>query len=611
MPNQASGFADLDLPKPLLEVLAEVGYEAPSPIQQQAIPVLMSGADLLGRAPTGTGKTAAFALPLISRTDVSNPQVQTLTLTPTRELALQVAEAFQTYSKFLPDFRVLPIYGGQDYKPQLQKLKRGVHAVVGTPGRVMDHLRRGTLVLDSLQAIVLDEADEMLRMGFVDEVEWILEQAPKQRQMALFSATMPSEIRRIARRHMRDAQEVSIKAKTATADTIRQRYWITSGTHKLDALTRLLEVEETDGVLIFVRTKSSTAELAGRLEARGYAVAALNGDMPQRAREQTVDKLKRGKLDVLVATDVAARGLDVDRISHVINYDIPYDVESYIHRIGRTGRAGRTGQALLFVSPRERRMLAAIEKATRQKMERLELPTTEVVNNKRIADFKQRITDTRTTGELAFMRTVLEQYQQEHDVPALEIAAALAQIAIGDTPLLVQEESGKKQQHKTDRQRERADAFDKPRRPRTRAASNTDPDTEKFRLEVGLADGVKAGNIVGAIANEAGLDASNIGRVEILEHHSFVDLPIGMPAEIFADLKKAWVCGKTLNLSRVNEPSKQQQKKRAKPSKKTNAKDNKPNKKRAAGAKRKKSSSPKRSTAGDNPNARKPRKRKK
>lgn len=541
----AASFAEMDLHPALMQAINDVGYEVPSPIQQQAIPILLSGKDLLGHAPTGTGKTAAFALPLINRVDVSNRQVQILTLAPTRELALQVAEAFQTYAKHLPGFKVLPIYGGQDYKPQLQRLRSGVQVVVGTPGRVMDHLRRGTLKLDGLQAVVLDEADEMLRMGFVDEVQWILEQTPKERQMALFSATMPKVIRQIAHKHMRKPQEISIKAKTATADTIRQRYWPVRGMHKLDALTRVLEVEDTDGILIFVRTKSSTTELASKLEARGYAVSAMNGDMPQNQREQTVQRLKRGSLDVLVATDVAARGLDVDRISHVVNYDIPHDVESYIHRIGRTGRAGRKGEALLFVAPRERRMLGDIERATRQKLEQLELPTTEVINNKRIGDFKQKITDTLARGEHAFMQGVVEQYQQEHDVPALDIAAALAQLMVGDSPLLLQKDS-RSERFVADDRGSRGDRGES--RPR-RLRSESSEEFERYRLEVGSVHGVKTGNIVGAIANEVGLAARSIGRVEVLDDCSFVDLPKGMPPEVFRDLQKVWVCGQMLNLS--------------------------------------------------------------
>ena len=366
--KQSLSFKELNLTNELLDTLESLGYEAPSPVQAQAIPHLLNGDDILGHAPTGTGKTAAFALPLLSRLDLSQKHVQIMVLAPTRELAIQVAEAFKTYAGNIKGFQVLPIYGGQDYSGQIRGLKRGVHVVVGTPGRVSDHIRKGTLKLDKVQALVLDEADEMLRMGFIDEVEWILEQTPEARQTALFSATMPKQIEKIARRHLRNPQEVSIKAKTATAETIRQRFWLVGGMHKLDALTRILEVEPFDGVLIFVRTKIATTELADKLEARGHAAAAMNGDMPQKQREQMVNKLKAGGLDILIATDVAARGLDVDRISHVINYDIPYDTEAYIHRIGRTGRAGRQGDAILFVAPRERRMLGAIERATRKKI---------------------------------------------------------------------------------------------------------------------------------------------------------------------------------------------------------------------------------------------------
>ncbi|MCR9258740.1 MAG: DEAD/DEAH box helicase [Pseudomonadaceae bacterium] len=545
-------FDSLNLPHSLLAVLAEVGYERPSPIQVQAIPRLLDGQDLLGNAPTGTGKTAAFALPLISRVNVSVPQVQILTLTPTRELALQVAEAFQTYAARIKGFHVLPIYGGQDYGPQLQRLKRGVHAVVGTPGRIRDHLQRGTLKLDALQAVVLDEADEMLRMGFIDEVEWILQQTPKNRQMALFSATMPKAVQSIARRYMRDPYEVSIQAKTATAETIRQRFWLVGGLKKLDALTRILEVEPIEGVLIFVRTKTATSELADRLEARGYSAAAMNGDMPQRQREQTVERLKSGALDILIATDVAARGLDVDRISHVINYDIPYDTEAYIHRIGRTGRAGRSGEAILFVAPRERRMLNSIERATRQKIEPLKLPTTETVNNKRIADFKQKITDTLAAGELSFMQNLVEQYQQEHDVPALEIASALAQLAIGDVPLLLSHDKAGASRS-SDRHSERAPGPDA--RPRRERRSRLDFDFETFRVEVGNEHGAKPGNIVGALANEAGIGSDAIGRVIIQDSYSTVELPEGMPDELYRDLQKVWVCGQMLKISRVDDPA--------------------------------------------------------
>jgi len=583
VPAPVTSFRDLKLPAPFLATLNEVGYETPSPIQAQAIPYLLEGLDLLGHAPTGTGKTAAFALPLLSRINVERQQVQVMVLTPTRELAIQVAEAFQRYASHLKGFHVLPIYGGQDYTGQIRQLKRGVHVVVGTPGRVMDHMRRGTLRLDALQALVLDEADEMLRMGFIDAVEWILEQTPAQRQMALFSATMPKEIRRIAQHHLQDPQEISIKARTATAETIRQRYWLVSGTHKLDALTRILEVEPFEAMLVFVRTKLATTELAVRLQARGYAAEALNGDMPQKQREQMVERLKQGSLDILVATDVAARGLDVDRISHVLNYDIPYDTEAYIHRIGRTGRAGRQGDAILFVAPREQRMLGAIEKATRQKIERLELPSTEMVNNKRIADFMQGISDTLAAGELDFLQGLLEQYQQEHDVPAIEIAAALAKLFIGDRQLFAKPEKEKPartragagqhrersepRRHEPQPRRERSEPArhepssrkersesashePRPHKPQTRPARGM----ERFRIEVGYQHDVKPGNIVGAIANEAGLDGQHIGHIEIHTEYSLVDLPLGMPKEVFQDLRKTRVCGQPLKISRLEQP---------------------------------------------------------
>ncbi|MEM1091203.1 MAG: DEAD/DEAH box helicase [Pseudomonadota bacterium] len=570
-PNAPLTFAELELPGSLLKALDAVGYENPTPIQAQSIPVLLEGRDLLGHAPTGTGKTAAFTLPLLARLDLKSKAVQLLVLAPTRELAIQVAEACQRYASKMPGFHVLPIYGGQEYGQQLRQLRRGVQVVVGTPGRVMDHMRRGSLKLENLKALVLDEADEMLRMGFIDDVEWILEQAPGERQMALFSATMPKEVERIARRHLKDPATIEIAAKTATADTINQRYWVVSGLHKLDALTRVLEVEPFDATLIFVRTKIATTELAERLEARGHAAAAINGDMVQKNREQVIDRLKRGSLDILVATDVAARGLDVDRITHVVNYDIPYDAEAYIHRIGRTGRAGRQGEAILFVAPRERRMLKTIERATRQPIARLELPTTEMVNNKRMADYKQSITDTLAAGELEFLRSLLEQYQQEHNVPALDIAAAVAKLALGDQPLLLKDEPNppafkerdQRSRHKGDKPRGQK-GNDKGRGPRDdsrrsggkgrRDGDKPEKGMDRYRIDVGHQHGVKPGNIVGAIASEAGLDSRYIGRINIEQDHSTVDLPSGMPGEVFRSLKKTWVCGQRLNLSRLNPP---------------------------------------------------------
>lgn len=539
-------FDDLKLSPQVLSGLKHIGYETPSPIQAEIIPYVLQGHDVVGQAQTGTGKTAAFALPLLSRINLKKRNPQVLVLTPTRELAIQVSEAFQGYAAGMKGFHVLPVYGGQDYNVQLRPLKRGVHVVVGTPGRVMDHMRRGTLNLGNLSCLVLDEADEMLRMGFIDDVEWVLTQTPAERQIALFSATMPSAIRSIARRHLTDPKEVTIKVKTTTAETIHQRYWMVSRVHKLDALTRILEAEAFDGMLVFVRTKVSTVELSEKLEARGFASAPLNGDIAQRQRERTVDRFKGGKLDVLVATDVAARGLDVDRISHVVNYDIPNDTESYVHRIGRTGRMGKKGQAILFVAPRERRMLRDIEKATRQNIEMMELPTAESINDKRIQRFKDRITDTMGVEDLGFYYQIIEQYRQEHNVPAVEIAAALARMVQGDEPLLLADRPKPKPAER------RTTSEPKPRDNRKeKKQRRVDIGMERFRIEVGHEHGVQAGNIVGAIANEAGLDSKHIGRIEIQDDHSTVDLPEGMSRQLLKELKKVWVAGQQMKISRL------------------------------------------------------------
>ncbi|MGE0372282.1 MAG: DEAD/DEAH box helicase [Gammaproteobacteria bacterium] len=611
-------FSDLGLAAPILQAVAEVGYETPSPIQAQTIPPLLEGRDLLGVAQTGTGKTAAFALPLLSRLDLALRQPQILVLAPTRELAIQVAEAMQTYARHLPGFHIVPIYGGQSMEPQLRQLKRGVHVVVGTPGRIQDHLRRGTLPLDRIKAVVLDEADEMLRMGFIDDVEDILRHAPAGRQVALFSATMPEPIRRIAQTHLKDPVEVRVKAKTTTVTTIRQRYWQVSGTHKLDALTRILEVEDFNALLIFVRTKVATEELAEKLEARGYSCGALNGDMNQSLREKTVERLKNGALDIVVATDVAARGLDVERISHVVNYDIPYDTEAYVHRIGRTGRAGRKGEAILFVAPRERRMLAAIERATRQPIAPMQLPTRADIAGRRIEQFKQSITDTIEGQELGFFEQLVESYQGEHNTGLAEIAAALAFLAQRERPLLddlpgepaakaappprpqpvgpaqgkprprtpprtaakAQEpgpvgpraarEGRRAETPRTPRAPEpaaaapRARAAESPARARLddptvraarperappRAGDGAESGTVRYRIEVGRVHGAEAKHIVGAIANEAGLDSRYIARLKINEDFSTVELPDGMPKDIFKHLRKVWVCGRQLQLS--------------------------------------------------------------
>jgi len=586
-----STFSQFELKPALHKALDEVGYETPTPIQEQTIPLLLEKKDVLGQAQTGTGKTAAFALPLLSNLNLRQKDPQILVLAPTRELAIQVAEAFKKYASQMKSFHVLPIYGGQEYRGQIRGLQRGAHVIVGTPGRVMDHMRRGTLKLGNLTTLVLDEADEMLRMGFIDDVEWILEQTPDERQIALFSATMPQQIRRIATRYLKDPVQIIIKDKTTTAPTIRQRFWPVSGMHKLDALTRILEAESFEAILIFVRTKTATVELSAKLEARGYASTPLNGDIKQNQRERTIEMLKKGKLDILVATDVAARGLDVERISHVINYDIPHDTEGYVHRIGRTGRAGRQGDAILFVAPREKRMLHAIERATNQKIELMELPSTELINDQRIVKFKQRITDTLASGDLGQFYKMIEQYQQEHDVPALEIAASLAKLLQGDSPFMLQAKANRRKEVErwedddpkprksrgADRGKERGRERDKGRGKDEDRGRGKDQDRgrgkdqdrgrgkdqdrgprkeqpleegmERFRLEVGHNHEVQPNNIVGAIANEAGLDSQHIGRINIYDDYSVIDLPEGMPKDVFSDLKKVWVAGKQLNIS--------------------------------------------------------------
>lgn len=558
--RMVTDFQQFGLIPAVLKALDDVGYETPSPIQKETIPPLLEGKDVVGQAHTGTGKTAAFALPLLSRLNLKQLKPQIFVLTPTRELAIQVAESFQRYAAHMKPFHVLPIYGGQEYSGQIRQLKRGIHAVVGTPGRVMDHMRRGTLKLDVLQCLVLDEADEMLRMGFIDDVEWILEQTPDKRQTALFSATMPKAILRIAQKYLNDPEEISIKMPTTTAGTIRQRYWMVSGVHKLDALTRILEAESFDAVLIFVRTKVTTVELSEKLEARGYPSAPLNGDLPQSKREQTISRLKEGKLDIIVATDVAARGLDVERISHVINYDIPYDTEAYVHRVGRTGRAGRTGEAILFAAPRERRMLYDIEKATKQKLSLMSLPSTETINDKRIARFKQRITDTLALENLEFYADLMDQYRQEHNTPALDIAAALAKLLQGEKPFLLKDGPTPKKASIEEGQSESAlRVANKGKMESKRGAVSSVPLTKgmaRYRVEVGHIHGLKPRHLVDAIANEAGLDGQDIGRIDVHESFSTIDLPEGMPRKIFRLLKTVWVQGEPLNISKWSSPEK-------------------------------------------------------
>jgi ATP-dependent RNA helicase DeaD len=538
-------FRAFGLSEAVLNALDDVGYEAPSPIQAQTIPHVLAGKDVVGQAQTGTGKTAAFALPLLSRLDLHRLEPQVLVLTPTRELAIQEAAAFVRYASHMPGFQVVPIYGGQDYRGQLRQLKRGVHVVVGTPGRVIDHMRRNTLKLAALSCLVLDEADEMLRMGFIDDVEWILQQTPPERQVALFSATMPQAIRDIAQRHLHQPAEVTIAERTTTVETLHQRYLLVRESDKLEALSCILQGEIYEGMLVFVRTKADTVTRAEQLASRGYAAAALHGDMPQSQRERTIARFKAGEVHILVATDVAARGLDIERISHVVNYDIPFDTDAYVHRVGRTGRAGRHGEAILFVTAQEKRLLYSIEKATRQKITQMHLPTTEEMNRQRVARFTQRIGDTLAAADLTVFRQVLTQYQQEHQIPALDIAAALARLVQGEAPLLLAPRPT----------RTPAPLPDRPRQVKTptKRTGTPRPDIgmEHFRIEVGHSHGVKPGNIVGAIANEAGLDHEYIGRIAIHPAYSTVELPEGMPADILRMLQKVRVAGQQLRISRL------------------------------------------------------------
>jgi ATP-dependent RNA helicase DeaD len=576
MSSPAESFADFGFSPGLLQALTDIGYETPSPIQAECIPVLLAGHDLIGQAQTGTGKTAAFALPLLEQIDVRNTRPQALILTPTRELAIQVAEALQSYARHLPGFHVLPIYGGQSYTIQLKQLARGAHVIVGTPGRVMDHLERKTLSLDHLKTLVLDEADEMLRMGFIDDVEWILERTPEKHQTALFSATMPDPIRRVAQKYLIDPREVKIRSATTTIAATRQVYWQVSGLHKLDALTRILEVEDDfDAAIIFVRTKTATVELADKLAARGYAAAALNGDLNQQMRERVIEQLKSGALDIVIATDVAARGIDVARISHVVNYDIPYDTEAYVHRIGRTGRAGRTGNAILFVAPREIRMLRTIERATRQPIAPLTLPSRADVTNKRVAGFKERVAEVLNAEGLDFFANIVSQIAEEQDVGAEEIAAALAMMAQEARPLQIAgedlppsrpaavdgrrpasfgerertarfEEQGDRPRFEERGERPRLD--DRPRfddRPRRTAPAG---EMVRYRIDVGRDHGVQVKDIVGAIANEAGIESRFIGRIGLYDESSTVELPAGMPKEAENALKRVRVRGVPINL---------------------------------------------------------------
>ena len=553
-----NGFEKLGLPDAVVEAVKRVGFEQPSPIQAQTIPLLMQGRDVVGLAQTGTGKTAAFALPVLSQIDPDKRYPQALVLAPTRELALQVSDSFQSFADHLGGVHILPIYGGQAYGIQLSGLRRGAQVIVGTPGRVIDHLEKGSLDISNLEFLVLDEADEMLNMGFQEDVERILEDTPETKQVALFSATMPNAIRRISRDYLNNPEEVTVKSETRTNTNITQRYLFTAHRNKLDAITRILEVTEFEAMIVFVRTKNETEEIAEKLRARGFSAAAINGDIAQQQRERTVDQLRDGRLDILVATDVAARGLDVERISHVLNYDIPNDTESYVHRIGRTGRAGRTGEAILFVTPRERRMLRSIEKVTGAKIEEMDLPTVDEVNVSRMAKFSDSITESLENDQMDLFRSLVRSYSADHDVPMEDIAAALAAQTSGDEFLMKEppkDKRDRRDREKWDRDdrrdrgrgRDRRDRDDRGGRSRYQ---NDDPNFDTYRLDVGKRQHVRPGAIVGALANEGGLTNRDFGRITIGGDFTLVELPKNLDPAVLDRLTDTRISGQLINIQR-------------------------------------------------------------
>ncbi|OHU44374.1 DEAD/DEAH box helicase [Mycobacteroides chelonae] len=536
--DDAVTFADLQIAPEVLRAVSDVGYETPSAIQAATIPPLLAGSDVVGLAQTGTGKTAAFAIPILSKIDLTSKNTQALVLAPTRELALQVAEAFGRYGAQMPKLNVLPIYGGQSYVVQLSGLKRGAQVVVGTPGRVIDHLERGTLDLSHLDYLVLDEADEMLTMGFAEDVERILADTPEYKQVALFSATMPTTIRRLTKKYLHDPVEIKVEAKTSTAENITQRFIQVAGPRKMDALTRILEVETFEAMIVFVRTKQATEEVAEKLKARGFAAAAINGDINQAQRERTINALKSGTIDILVATDVAARGLDVERISHVLNYDIPHDTESYVHRIGRTGRAGRSGTAVLFVSPRERHLLKAIEKATGARLAEEPLPSVDDVNAQRVTKFRDAITAALAAPEIELFRRLVEDYERDHNVPVADIAAALAVLSRDGEQFLLKPDPPRDPRHERGERPERG-----PREPRTQT-----PGLATYRIAVGKRHKVMPGAIVGAIANEGGLHRSDFGHITIRPDHSLVELPAKLSPKTLKALENTRISGVLIEL---------------------------------------------------------------
>ncbi|WP_321495517.1 DEAD/DEAH box helicase [uncultured Desulfobacter sp.] len=562
-----AGFDEMNLSPAVFAALQTVGYETPTPIQTMTIPRMMEYKDLLGQARTGTGKTAAFALPLLSRIDLENKRPQVLVITPTRELAIQVAQSFKDYGANMKGLNVLAVYGGQSYSVQLNQLKRGVHVVVGTPGRLMDHMRRKTLSLSDLTGLVLDEADEMLQMGFIDDVEWILSQIPQPTQIALFSATMPAPIQKIAGKYLKNPEKVIIHHDSDVTSTIHQKFLMIQHIKKNDALIRILEALTHDGVIVFTKTRNDTLEVTKVLEEKGFKAEALNGDIAQAARERTVNRLKNGNIDILVATDVAARGLDVERISHVINYDMPSKTEPYIHRIGRTGRAGRTGEAILFVQPKEKWMLKQIEKATRLQVEEMTLPTNREINRKRVDDFKNKIAQTISTQDVNDFTDLVETTAKEQDVSISQVAAALAKMIQGGTPFLLEEKADRpaakktatatkttnKVTTKTTKKTKDPVAPKQPQAPDRLNLNKIAPaekGMERYRIEVGLKHGLKPGDVVGAISNESGLESKFIGAISIDYDYSLVDLPFGMPKNIFNLLQKTWIRSQKMSISK-------------------------------------------------------------
>ncbi|MGV0325489.1 DEAD/DEAH box helicase [Corynebacterium confusum] len=556
--DNSQGFDGLGLPSEVLDAVASVGFTTPSPIQAETIPILMEGRDVVGLAQTGTGKTAAFALPILARIDEQARHPQALVLAPTRELALQVADSFQSFADHLGNIEVLPIYGGQAYGIQLSGLRRGAQIIVGTPGRVIDHLEKGSLDLSQLRFLVLDEADEMLNMGFQEDVERILEDTPDNKQVALFSATMPNSIRRLSKQYLDSPAEVTVKSERRTNDNITQCFLLTPHRAKMDAFTRILEVTDYDAIIVFCRTKHETEEVAEKLSDAGYSAAAINGDIAQNQRERTVDQLKDGRLDILVATDVAARGLDVERITHVVNYDIPNDTESYVHRIGRTGRAGRTGEAILFVTPRERRMLRSIERVTNARLEEMELPTVDEVNVKRKEKFAQSITETLGDKQMELFRGLVRKYSEVNNVGMDDIAASLAvQLQAGSEFLMKEQPVSKKDKRDKERFRrdDRGDRGDKHGgrfrdRDRDRGPKRPDGDFETYRLDVGKRQNVRPGAIVGAIANEGGLSSKDFGRITIAVGHTLVDLPKNLDPAVLDRLKDTRISGQLINIQK-------------------------------------------------------------